>query len=171
MTKTLRNTLLSFLCIFLLGFCINVNAAGNVAKIGDTEYASVQAAIDEDDASLQDMIKVKFDKKELSLDTKLINTEKGETTVFLLSTPTKCEMDVELVLRADNQPDVAQLPLSIFQDRQLIKTITLTGMDKEWKKFRIKLAPSFLGNFYLKFYFAQSGLVFDSVKVIKTKEM
>lgn len=46
MTKTLRNTLLSFLCIFLLGFCINVNAAGNVAKIGDTEYASVQAAID-----------------------------------------------------------------------------------------------------------------------------
>lgn len=131
----------------------------------------LKAAIDEDDASLQDMIKVKFDKKELSLDTKLINTEKGETTVFLLSTPTKCEMDIELVLRADNQPDVAQLPLSIFQDRQLIKTITLTGMDKEWKKFRIKLAPSFLGNFYLKFYFAQSGLVFDSVKVIKTKEM
>ena len=131
----------------------------------------LKAAMDDDDASLQEMIKVKFDKKELSLDTKLINTEKGETTVFLLSTPTKCEMEMEITLKAENQPDVAQLPLSIFQDRQLLQTITLTGMDKKFKTFQVKLAPSFLGNFYLKFYFAQTGLVVDSVKVIKTKEM
>ena len=131
----------------------------------------LEAAMDEDDASLQEIIKVKFDKKELLLDTNLINTEKGETTVFLLSTPTKCEMEMEITLKAENQPDVAQLPLSIFQDRQLIQSITLLGMDRKFKTFHLKLAPSFLGNFYLKFYFAQTGLVIDSVKVIKTKEM
>ena len=131
----------------------------------------LKAAIDEDDASLQEMIKVRFDEKEVNLDPSQLDVSKGATTVFLLSTPTKCEMDVEIVLKADNQPDVAQLPLSVFQDRQLIKTVTLTGMDKEWQKVRLKLAPSFLGNFYLKFYFAQGGLKIDSIKVIKTKEM
>ena len=80
-------------------------------------------------------------------------------------------MDLELVLRADNQPDVAQLPMTIFQDKMLVKTVTLTGMDKEWQTLKLELFPSFIGNFYLKFYFAQGGLKIKSAKVTVTKDM
>ena len=44
MNKTFRNTILSVLSVFLLSFCINVNAA-NVAKLNGTEYDTLQAAI------------------------------------------------------------------------------------------------------------------------------
>ena len=80
-------------------------------------------------------------------------------------------MEMEIVMRADNQPDVAQLPLSIFQDKMLIKTVTLTGMDKEWQTLRIPMNPAFLSNFYLKFYFAQGGLEIKSVKIFRTKDL
>ena len=128
-------------------------------------------AVSAEDQSLQDMIKVKMNPDVTELDTKAIKVEKGATTTFLLSAPKKCLMELEMVVRADNQPDVAQLPMTIFQDKMLVKTVTLTGMDKEWQTLKIDLFPSFIGNFYLKFYFAQGGLEIKSAKVIVTKDM
>ena len=88
-----------------------------------------------------------------------------------MTTPRRCTMDLELVLRADDQPDVAQLPLSVFQDKMLLKTVTLTGMDKEWQTVKISVYPAFIGNFYLKLYFANGGLEIKSARLIKTKDM
>ncbi len=45
MKKLIRNTLLSVLCAFGLGLCINVNASDAVAKIGDVEYNSIPEAV------------------------------------------------------------------------------------------------------------------------------
>ena len=128
-------------------------------------------AVSAEDASLQEMIKVKMTSDETELDASQIKVEKGETTAFVLTTTKKCLMEMEIVMRADNQPDVAQLPLSIFQDKMLIKTVTLTGMDKEWQTLRIPMNPAFLSNFYLKFYFAQGGLEIKSVKIFRTKDL
>ena len=44
--KKLKLFLFTLVAFFVVGFAVNVNAEGNVAKIGDTEYATVQAAID-----------------------------------------------------------------------------------------------------------------------------
>ena len=128
-------------------------------------------AVSAEDAMLQEMIKVKMNEDVTELDPKAIKVEKGATTTFLLSAPKKCLMDLELVVRADNQPDVAQLPMTVFQDKMLVKTVTLTGMDKEWQTLKLNLFPSFIGNFYLKFYFAQGGLEIKSAKVIVTQDM
>ena len=127
--------------------------------------------VSEDDAKLQDMIKVKMNSDVTELDASKIVVAKGAATTFLLTAPCKCLMDLELVVRADNQPDVAQLPVSIFQDKSLIKTVTLTGMDKEWQTIKVNLYPSFVGNFYLKLYFAQGGLEIQSARVVVTKNM
>ncbi len=128
-------------------------------------------AVSAEDAALQDMIKIKMNPDVTELDADAIKVEKGATTTFLLTAPKKCLMELELVVKADNQPDVAQLPMTIFQDKMLVKTVTLTGMDKEWQTLKIDLFPSFIGNFYLKFYFAQGGLKFKSAKVKVTKDM
>ncbi len=128
-------------------------------------------AVSEEDILLQQMIKVKTSGDETELDPKDIDTEKGKTTAFIVTAHKKCIMDLELELRSENQPDVAQLNLSIFQDKMLMKTITLTGMDKEWQKVRFSLNPAFLGNFYLKFYFAQRGIAIKSARLIVTKDL
>ena len=81
-------------------------------------------------------------------------------------------MDLELVMRADkNQPDVAQLPMSVFQDKMLVKSHTLTGMDKEWQTVTVNLHPAMVGNSYLKIYFAQAGIEIKSAKLKKTKDL
>ena len=108
---------------------------------------------------------------EISLDASLIKTGRGDETTFLLTEVKRSVVELELVLKADNQPDVAQLPMTIFQDKMLVKTVTLTGMDKEWQTLKMELFPSFIGNFYLKFYFAQGGLKIRSAKVTVTKDM
>ncbi|SFC40969.1 glycoside hydrolase family 3 protein [Butyrivibrio sp. YAB3001] len=131
----------------------------------------LKGAVSADEASLKDTIKVILADTEASLDVEKIKIEKGSSTVFGVTCLQKCFIDLELVMKADNQPDVAQLPLSIFQDKELVKTITLTGMDKEWKNYRITLIPAFMNNFFLKFYFAQGGIAIKSAKLIKTQEI
>ncbi|WP_026660588.1 glycoside hydrolase family 3 protein [Butyrivibrio sp. AC2005] len=155
------------ICEFLLKTPAYRHMLGEESAL-DKELAK---AMSEDDAKLQDLIKLTLNEGETELDTSLIDVQKGATTAFVVTSKRKCLMDMELVLRADNQPDVAQLPLSIFQDKMLIKTVTLTGMDKEWQTVRIGMNPAIMSNFYLKFYFAQGGLEIKSVKIIKTKDL
>ena len=140
---------------------------GNESDL-DKELAE---AVSAEDMALQEMIDVVADKDITELDVKDIKVGKKSTTVFCMTTPRRCTMDLELVLRADNQPDVAQLPLSVFQDKMLLKTVTLTGMDKEWQTVKISVYPAFIGNFYLKLYFANGGLEIKSARLIKTKDM
>jgi beta-glucosidase len=44
-------------------------------------------------------------------------------------------------------------------------------MDKEWQTVKVELAPSFIANFYLKFFFAQGGLEIKSAKLIRTHDL
>jgi beta-glucosidase len=140
---------------------------GNESEL-DKELAN---AVSAEDQALQEMIDVVVDQDVTELDVNDIKVGKKSTTVFVMTTPRRCSMDLELVLRADNQPDVAQLPLSIFQDKMLLKTVTLTGMDKEWQTVTASLYPAFIGNFYLKLYFANGGLEIKSARLVKTKDL
>ncbi|SDB03407.1 glycoside hydrolase family 3 C-terminal domain-containing protein [Butyrivibrio sp. INlla16] len=155
------------ICKFLLKTPAYRHLLGEESVL-DKELA---AAISAEDAVLQDIIKLKFDGDELDLDASRIKVGKGETTTYVITSPRKCLTDLELVIRANNQPDVAQLPFSVFQDKMLVKSVTLTGMDKEWQTIKIGLGPAMIGNFYLKLYFAQGGLEIKSAKIIFTKDI
>ena len=155
----------------ILRFLLKTPAYKHMLGIESELDKELKDAVSAEDVNLQDMIKVKMNDGVTELDPKDFEIEKGSTTAFVLTSPKKCLMELELELRADNQPDVAQLPVSVFQDKQLVKSFTLTGMDKEWKKVKIDLIPAFMSNFYLKFYFAQGGLEIKSAKITITKDI
>ena len=156
------------ICRFLLKTPAFRHLLGEESAL-DKELAK---AISAEDASLQELIKIKFAEDEMDLDVNDITVAKGATTSFVITTTRRCLMDLELVMRADkNQPDVAQLPMSVFQDKMLVKSHTLTGMDKDWQTVTINLHPAMVGNSYLKIYFAQAGLEIKSAKLKKTKDL
>ena len=68
---------------------------------------------------------------------------------------------LKVALRSTDQNDVSQMPLSIFQDRNLLGTFTLTGAERDWKTLELEV-PAFSGNFYLRFFPAQTGLAIQS---------
>ncbi len=97
----------------------------------------------------------------VNLDISLIGLEKGKNTMFAVSVKERGFYALKLVLRSKDQNDVSQLPLSVFQDRNLLGTVTLTGSQRDWETFEFKV-PAFSGNFYLRFYPAQTGLELQS---------
>ncbi len=139
---------------------------------GESELdKELKNAISSDDAQLQNMIKLIIDSDETEIDVKKIKADKGDTTAFALHTPRRCELALEMEIRTKGQPDMAQIPLSVFQDTRLLKSITLTGMDKEWQKVTVELEPSFMTNFYVKLYFGQAGMEFKAARFVRKKDL
>ena len=60
---------------------------------------------------------------------------------------------------------MAQLPVSIFQNKALITSFTLTGADTEWRTFDVTLPAHMQGKFYLKFFFGLGGLEIEPVAI------
>ena len=99
------------------------------------------------------------------IDPALISTQTGQTTIFQAFTPERGIYKLTMVLRTEGQPPLAQVPLSIFYERDLLKMITLTGADTEPQTFEMELPQSFAGKFYLKFYFGLGGMVIDDISI------
>lgn len=67
---------------------------------------------------------------------------------------------------------MAQIPVTVFRDKDLIGTVTITGADKKWKTYKIEnLPPVFNNSFYLKLYFAQGGMEVKEVTMKMTVSM
>ena len=73
--------------------------------------------------------------------------------------------------RAVNQPPMAQLPFSVFLNRDLAGSVTLTGTDTDWKSVSVIIGPTYHTNFFLKIFFAQSGLELRNIRLIMTEDM
>lgn len=73
---------------------------------------------------------------------------------------------------AAGENEVAQIPLTVFQDKQMLDTISITGADKEWKTYTIEnMAPCVNTAFYLKFFFGQGGMEVKEVKMTMTMSL
>ena len=99
-----------------------------------------------------------------------IRAEKGQTTVFTACQERRGNYELELVLRADSDNPLAQIPVTVFMNKDVLKTITLTGADNEWRTERIPVLPGFSSNFFLKFYFGQTGIVLRSARLVLTED-
>lgn len=97
----------------------------------------------------------------VELDPSLILLEKGQNTRFSVSVRERGLYELRLTLRSRDQNDVSQLPISVFQDRNLLGTVTLTGSERDWKTVTLNV-PAFSGTFYLRFFPAQTGLELQS---------
>lgn len=124
-----------------------------------------------EDTALGEMHQVKIEGGKASLDIGLISTEKGANTRFGVSVTERGIYTLKITLRSTDENPVSQLPVSVFQDRTLLTTVTLVGSERDWKTVEIPLTPVFSGNFYLRFFFAQTGLALQSAEVIMTKSL
>ena len=105
------------------------------------------------------------------LDVSVINTEKGRNTQFSVSLQERGLYTLSLTLRSSGGSPLSQRPVSVFQDRKLLDTITLTGEETQWKTVTLNLEPAFSGSFYLRLFFAQSGLELRSCVLEMTQSL
>lgn len=94
-----------------------------------------------------------------------IAAEKGTTNLFQVFTRERGVYRLSLTCHAQMNSSLAQASLSVFQEKNLVGMVSLTGEDTCEKTFDFMLAPAFMGNFYLKLYFGQSGIVIDRCKI------
>lgn len=129
------------------------------------------ACITEEDAAFLNSEHIEVD-GECVLDPGMLNTDKGCYNIFHVTVKTRGMYQLQLDCRSRLDNALAQIPVSVFIDKQLIRTITLTGVDNEVRREAIDFGPMYMNNFYLKLYFAQSGMEITGwkLKLIESHE-
>lgn len=106
-----------------------------------------------------------------SLPADKIPTAKGSSVTFELNIRERGVYRLELVCRVVGQGSLAQIPVTLSQDKQILKTVSLTGEDKEWRTEEVELNPSFHNTVFLKFFFGQSGMEIQEARLVLVKSM
>ena len=153
------------ICRYLLKTPAYLRSIGQETEL-DRELAE---SLTDEDQSMQNAVTLMID-GDTEIDVNAIRAEKGQTTVFTACQERRGNYELELVLRADSDNPLAQIPVTVFMNKDVLKTITLTGSDNEWRTERIPVLPGFSANFFLKFYFGQTGIVLKSAKLILTED-
>ena len=71
-------------------------------------------------------------------------------------------------VRSNATSDLAQIPLSIFRDKELVKMVTLTGADIDWQDVEVMFEGCAM-TFFLRMYFAQDGMEIENIKITLAK--
>ncbi len=100
-----------------------------------------------------------------------MNTEIGSSVMAELTVRERGIYKLELDCRVQGQSSLAQVPMTLFQDKQLLKTVSLTGEDTEWRKVVIDLNPLFQNTVYLKFYFGQGGMELKNGRIVLAQSL
>lgn len=125
----------------------------------------LSAAPSLDDTDIGNMYQVQIGETgSTELDVSVIGLEKGQSTRFAVAVKKPGIYTLTLQLRSTDKNDVSQLPISVFQDRSLLGTFTLIGSEREWKPVQMEV-KAFSGNFYLRFFAAQTGLALQSCRL------
>ena len=65
----------------------------------------------------------------------------GEASYFRILVKEKGDYQLEMHCRSAVENDVVQLAFSIWQDHQLIQTLSLAGAARSWTRFQVELNP------------------------------
>ncbi len=121
----------------------------------DRQLAAIAA---QETESFGELVRLVVSEKEALLPAEQIPTAKGSSINFELNFSERGVYKLDLVCRIVGQGSLAQVPLTVSQDKQIVKTISLTGEDKEWRTETVMLQPSFHNTTFLKFFFGQGGM-------------
>lgn len=100
-----------------------------------------------------------------------IDTARNSTTMITVSFKERGDYKLSMTVRANAKSELAQIPMSIFRDKMLVKMVTLTGEDSEWRTIEIPFNECAM-TFFLKFYFAQDGMEIKDIHfdLVKSRE-
>lgn len=115
-----------------------------------------------------DLAYLPMENDELTISGDEICTDKGSSAVFGLSVPNSGNYSIQLTVRSDSGP-LAQIPISIFMDGTLTGTVTINGTEGKWVDLEHPLGHIFGPNHYIRFYFAQSGMEIDHIRIYLIK--
>ena len=112
-----------------------------------------------------------FVEKEAEIPVSAINAEKGVSSFIQLCLKERGYYRLEMVCRVISDNELAQVPVSVFLDRDLLKTVTLSGEESSWKKESISFECPFAYNYTMKFFFGQGGMEIQSIKIVQEKSI
>lgn len=105
------------------------------------------------------------------VDPALIDNSIGKSNLLQVETKStgRCRLEITCRISSDII-GFAQLPMSIFCDKQLVTTITLMGADTEWETRIVEIPESIQkNNFNIKLFFRQSGIDIKSFSIVMTQ--
>lgn len=121
--------------------------------------------VDEDEVDYDHMIDCRIDESgETSISPELISTKRNSTNMITVSFKERGDYKLSMTVRANATSDLAQIPLSIFRDKELLKMVTLTGEDRDWQTIEVPLDNCAM-NFFMKLYFAQDGMEISDIHI------
>ena len=154
------------ICRFILSKPVFARYIGEISD-ADRELAEEQ---DEDQAVFDNMIDCRLDESGYcEIDAAQIDTARGANTMVSVAPLKPGIYKLALTMRANTESSVAQIPMSIYRDKALLKEITLTGADTEWRTVEIEMPPCMF-TFFLRFYFAQAGIEIQRCEISFVKE-
>lgn len=95
----------------------------------------------------------------------MLDTSKGKSNLFQVAPGAIGVYRLVVECAAEDSNALAQIPMSVFKDHQLVRTLTLTGVDTEWREEVFELSPVMSSSFFLKFYFGQGGMKIRSCRI------
>lgn len=142
------------LCRFLLRTPAYQRLMGRVSDL-DRQLEAVAA---QETESFGEVVRLTVEETSCSLPVEKIDTGKGKSVTFELNVKKRGPYRLELVCRVTGQESLAQIPLTVSQDKRIVKTISLTGEDTDWRTEELELNLSSRSTVYLKFFFGQGGM-------------
>lgn len=119
---------------------------------------ALEAASSQEELAMQNMTQVRIQKDEASIDVAAVDLDKGKTSCFDVNIAVRGIYELHLTMRGTGGNPLAQLPLSIYKDQNVVQTITLKGTDTTWQTYVIPLGLALTYNFYVRFFVAQAGI-------------
>ncbi|MCR4694678.1 MAG: glycoside hydrolase family 3 C-terminal domain-containing protein [Pseudobutyrivibrio sp.] len=104
------------------------------------------------------------------IDTKKLLTARNKSNMITVGINERGNYRLSMRVRANTNSELAQIPLTIYKDKELIKTITLAGTDTDWQDIDVDIEGCF-ASFCLNLYFSQDGMEFEKMEVTMTKSM
>lgn len=153
------------ICRFLMDTPAFLRMTGRETEL-DRELAKYA---EQENTEVGTMIKLELE-DEVNVDPALIDTAKGKATTLEVAVRLRGTFRLEVICRASaSAAPLAQLPLSVFQDRLLMGTVTLSGAEKEWQTKTVDFPTQiFLHTFYVKLFFGMSGMEIKEIRLVRT---
>ncbi len=150
------------ICRYLLRTPAYQRLMGRESEL-DRQLASI---VQQEAESFGEMLRFSMTEDTAYLPVEQINTGKGSNVIFEISVKERGIYRMELVCRVTGQGSLAQIPLTLSQDKRILRTISLTGADQEWRTVEIQLNPTYRNTTFLKFYFGQGGMEIQEARVV-----
>ncbi|MCR5403846.1 MAG: glycoside hydrolase family 3 C-terminal domain-containing protein [Butyrivibrio sp.] len=155
------------ICRFIMGKPVFARLIGE----GDELDRRLSEEADDEEILYDKMIDVRLDESGVGkVDVSAIGTARNSTNMISVAFKKWGYYKLSMTIRANAKSALAQIPLTISREGEVLKMITLKGDESEWQTIEMDLAPAF-ATFYLMLYFAQDGMEIRDMTITMTKEI